>query len=75
MLTVSHAPARIVTRKGHTWWTCPACGKVLAEINGRHVVIKSGRRYLVIALSNDQIQRCPEPRCCAESVLRADLVA
>lgn len=75
MLTVAHTPARIVTRKGRTWWMCPQCGKTLAEVDGRHVVIKMGRRYLIIALSNDQVQRCPNPTCAAESVLRADQVA
>lgn len=68
-------PAEIVTRRGRTWWTCPGCGKTLAEIAGRHVVIKIGPRYLMIALANDQLQRCPDPRCATESVLRAARVA
>lgn len=68
-------PARIVTRGDRTWWTCPTCGRKLGEIAGRHVVIKMGRHYLVIALANDQLQRCPSPACNTESVLRAEQVA
>lgn len=75
MLMTGHQPAHIVTSRGRTWWRCPSCGKVLAEIEGRHVVIKMGHRFLMIALANDQTQRCPNPRCGAESVLRADCVA
>lgn len=67
-------PAKIIQRHGSTYWTCPQCGRVLGEIEGRHVVIKVGRRFLAIALANDQVQRCPSPRCATESVLRAESV-
>lgn len=68
-------PARLDTSHGRTLWKCPACGKTLAEVEGRHVVIKVRDRFLVIALANDQTQRCPNPRCGAESVLQAARVA
>ena len=67
--------ATVIKSDGHTWWTCPDCGRKLGEIRGDRVVITAGQRHLVIFLTNDQVQRCPAPACGQESRLSVRQVA
>lgn len=64
-------PARVETSQGRTGLKCPVCGKTLAELHDQKVVIKAGQRYIIFALTNDAVERCPDQRCGADSLVSA----